>query len=46
MTNEYRYIFESNFIDFNRLFVLIYLDRDYYKKRFKAQRYYLPKSII
>ena len=28
------------------MFVLIYLNRDNDRKRFKAQRYYLPKGII
>ena len=43
--NEYRCNIESNFV-VNGLFVLIYLNRDNDRKRFKAQRYYLPKGII
>ena len=42
--NEYRYFLESNFVGVNRLFVLIYLNRDNDVKRFKAQRYYLQKG--
>ena len=28
MTNEYRYFIELNFVEVNRLFVLVYLNRD------------------
>ena len=28
MANEYRYFIESNFVGVNRLFVLVYLNRD------------------
>ena len=45
-TNEHRYFFEPNFVGFNRLFVLIYLNRDNDVKGFKSQRYCLPKCII
>ena len=45
-TNEYKYFVESKFFEVNRLFALVYLNRDNYVKRFKAQRYYLPKGII
>ena len=45
-TNEYRYFLVSNFVRVNRLFVLIYLNRDNDVKRFNAQRYYLHKGII
>ena len=38
-TNEHRYFFEPNFVGFNRLFVLIYLNRDNDVKGFKSQRY-------
>ena len=44
--SEYRYFLESTFFGFNRLFVLIYLNRDNDVERFKAQRPYLPKGII
>ena len=44
--NEYRYFLESNFLGVNRLFVLVYLNRDNDAKRYSTQRYYLPKSII
>ena len=43
---KYRYFLESNFVGGNRLFVLIYLNQDDNAKRYKAQRYYLPKGII
>ena len=46
MTNEYRYFLESNIVGVNRLFVLIYLNPDANSKRFKTQRYYLPKAIV
>ena len=42
-TNEYRYFLESNFVGVNRLFVLLYLNRDNDVKQFKNGRYYLPK---
>ena len=44
--NEYRYFLESNFVGANRLFVLIYLNRNNDIKRFNTQRYYLLKGII
>ena len=45
-TNEYRYILESNFAGVNRLFVLVYSNKDDNTKKFKAKRYYLPKNRI
>ena len=45
-TNEFRYFLELNFVGVNRLFELVYLKRNDYIKRFKTQRYYLPKGII
>ena len=45
-TNEFRYFLESNFVEVNRLFLLVYANEDDASKRFKAKRYYLPKSII
>ena len=45
-TNEYRYFLESNFLGVNRLFALIYLNRNKDVKRFNARKYYLPKSSI
>ena len=44
-TNEFRYFLESNFVEVNRLFVLVYLNRANDVKRFKTRRY-LPKAII
>ena len=44
--NEYTYLLESNFIGVNRLFVLIYLNRDNDAKKFKARSCFLPKDII
>ena len=37
---------ESNFVGVNRLFVLVYLNRDNDVKRFKTRRYYLTKGRI
>ena len=45
-TNEYRYFLESNCLDYNRLFVLVYKNQDDNAKRFETRRYYLPKGII
>ena len=45
-TMKYRYILELNFVGVNRLSVLVYSNQDVDSKRFKTQRYYLPKSII
>ena len=39
-------IFESNFVEVNRLFVLAYSNQDDNAKRFKTLTYYLPKAII
>ena len=45
-TNEQRYFLGSNFVGFNRLFILVYSNQDPDSKKFKAKRYYLPKGII
>ena len=45
-TMKYRYILELNFVGVNRLSVLVYSNQEVDSKRFKTQRYYLPKSII
>ena len=45
-TNEYRNFLESNFVGVNRLFVLVYSNVDDSFKRFKTQRYHVPKGII
>ena len=45
-TNKFRYFLESNFIGINRLFVLVYSNRNDDVKRFNAKRYYLTKGII
>ena len=45
-TNEYRYFLESDFVEVNRLFVLVYSNQNDNDKRFKNQRYYLPKGCI
>ena len=45
-TNEHKSFLESNFVRVNRLFGLIYLNKDDNAKRFKARRYYLPKGVI
>ena len=44
--DEIRFFLESNFVEVNRLFVLVYSNKDDPYKRFKAKRYYLPKEII
>ena len=44
--NEYRCILKSNFVDVNRLLLLIYLNRDSDAEQLKAPRYYLSKGII
>ena len=43
--NEYRYFLKSNFAGVNRLFVLVYLNRENGVKWFKTRRHYLPKGI-
>ena len=45
-TNEFRYFLESNFVGVNRLFILVYPNRNDYVKRFKGKRNYLPEGII
>ena len=45
-TNEYRYFLASNVVGVNRLFALIYLNKNKDVKRFSARKYYLPKSLI
>ena len=45
-TNEFRYFLESNFVRVNRLFVLVYTNKDGNAKRFNAGKCYLPKGII
>ena len=44
-TNEYSYFLESDSV-VNRLFVLVYSNQDGDAKRFKTERYYLPKGFI
>ena len=46
MVKEFRYFLASTFVGVNRLFVLVCSNEDSAPKRFKAKRYYLPKSII
>ena len=46
MVKEFRYFLASTFVGVNRLFVLVCSNEDCAPKRFKAKRYYLPKSII
>ena len=38
MTNEYRYFLKSNFVEVNRLFVLVYSNQLNDSKRFKTWR--------
>ena len=44
--NEHRHFLESNIVIVNRLFVLIYLNRENDVKGFKIRRYNLPNGII
>ena len=45
-TNEFRYLLESKFVGVNKLFVLVYTNKDSDSKRFIVKRSYLPKGII
>ena len=45
-TNKFRFFLESNFAGVERFFILVHSKQDSVSKRFKIQRYYLPKSII
>ena len=45
-TSEYRYSLKSNYVGFNRLFVLIYLNKSNDMKQSKTRRYYLATEII
>ena len=45
-TKKYRYFPKSNFVGVNRLFGLVYSNQDDNGKRYKPQRYYLPKGFI
>ena len=45
-TNEYRYLLESDFVVFNKSFVLVYENQDVNAKRFRTRRYYFPKYIL
>ena len=46
ITKEYRYFIESNIVEVNKMFALIYPNQDGRVKRFNGKKYYLPKSII
>ena len=46
LTNRYRYFLESNFVAFNRLFVLVYFNWKNDIKRYNVLRYYIAKRII
>ena len=43
---RFRYFLESNFIGVERLYVLVYSDKDGNAKIFNARKFYLPKGII
>ena len=45
-TNEFRYFLESEYVEVNRLFVLVYSNWDAASRGFKAKRYYLSKGFI
>ena len=45
-TNEFRYFLESEYVEVNRLFVLVYSNWDAASRGFKAKRYYLSKGVI
>ena len=44
-TNECRYFTQTNFVGFNRLFVLVCTNDDNNAKKFKVTTFYLPKDI-
>ena len=44
--SKYRCLLESNFVEVNSLFVLVYSNQDANAKRFNVRRYYSPKDII
>ena len=44
--NEYRYFLASISFGVNRLFILVYSNKDDHSKRSKTRRYHLPKGII
>lgn len=46
MIDDYRYFLEFSFIGVNRLFFLVYSNANDNTKTYKAQRYYLSKSIM
>ena len=39
-TNKYRYFLESNFVEVNRFFILVYANEDENSRRYKGSRYY------
>ena len=41
--NTFRYFLESNFVEVNRLFVLVYINHGDYAKRLTSGKCYLPK---
>ena len=45
-TKKFRFFLDSNFVGVDRLFVLVYSNKDVASKRFEAKRYYLPNRII
>ena len=44
MTSEPGYFLESNFVGINRLYVLVYFNRNDDVKKYRVLRYYLPKG--
>ena len=46
MTKEFRYFLKSNFVEVNRLFVLVYTNHGKIAKRLNARKYYLRKGTI
>ena len=44
--NEYRYFSESISFGVNRLYVLVYSNKDDHSERSKTRRFHLPKGII
>ena len=45
-TNEHKYFIESNLVEINRLFVLVYSNVDDNAKRCKSREYFSPKGVI
>ena len=43
---KFRHFLKSKFVEVNRLFAVVYLNRNNDAEQFKTRKYYLPKGII